>query len=304
MLNKIRNYFSFDNPLRLIILLLIIGLLYGGFSMYGKYMYYSKFANTAKIISVKVTPITIGPAIKSYQALSTIEASKSSELKSRVNGIIEKIHFKETEKVVKGQQLFSIISSDKVGRTIIFSPFDGYVGLSRVNVGERVTKGRLLTTVDNNDVMKLVFNLPENILGYLNRNIKFTATSDLIPNRKYEGRINFIDTRIDTQSRTIKVYALIDNEKNILKPGIFMKVNLVLLEKKDSYLIPEESIVNINSKHFVYIVENDIAKLREVSIGIRSNDMIEIEKGLNAKDIVIFLGQEKLKDGSTINIIN
>ena len=152
--------------------------------------------------------------------------------------------------------------------------------------------------------MKLEFNLPEKIIGYLNKNIKFTATSDLIPNEIYEGKINFIDTRIDTNSRTIRVYALINNKKNYLRPGIFMKVNLILLEKKDSYLIPEEALININSNHFVYIVENDIARLKEVSIGIRSQDMIEIESGLNAKDKIIFLGQEKLKDGSKINVIN
>ena len=107
MLNRIRDYFTLDKPIRLIILILVIGLLYGGFSMYGKYMYYSKFADKARIVSVKATSITIGPAIKSYQALSTIEASKSSEITSKVNGIIEKIILKIGTRILAGGRALS-----------------------------------------------------------------------------------------------------------------------------------------------------------------------------------------------------
>ena len=58
-----------------------------------------------------------------------------------------------------------------------------------------------------------------------------------------------------------------------------------------------------NKKHYVYIADNDIAKLKIVKIGIRNNALVEIISGLNTFDKVIFMGHEKLKDGSKIKII-
>ena len=93
------------------------------------------------------------------------------------------------------------------------------------------------------------------------------------------------------------------NKKNILKPGLLMKMDIFLEERTDAILIPEKSLLNINKKHYVYIVDNDIAKLKPVQIGIRNNSLIEIKSGLNNFDKVIFMGHEKLKDGSKVKII-
>ena len=83
-----------------------------------------------------------------------------------------------------------------------------------------------------------------------------------------------------------------------------MKIKLVLQEKQNAFLIPEEALLSINKKHYVYVVNKDNAKIKEVSIGIRMNELIEIENGLDVNDKVIVLGHEKLKDGSKIKILN
>ena len=151
--------------------------------------------------------------------------------------------------------------------------------------------------------MKLPLDLPERLLPYLSLKLKFNAMSDSLPNEKYKGTIEFVDTRIDTQTRTISAYALIDNRNLLLKPGLLMKVDINLEEKIDSILIPEEALLSINKKHFVYVVQNDTAKLQLVKIGIRDNAFVEIESGLKSSDKVIYMGQEKLKNGSKIKIL-
>ena len=303
MIKKIIDYLNKLNPLNVFILMLILGLAYGGVSLYSKYLGFSKVMNKTKITTVKAIPVTIGTAQKTYRALSTIESFESIEITSKVNGIVEDIFFKEGSNVKLGDKLFSILSSDMIGRTQITAPFDGIIGLNKKNIGDQVNRSEILTFLDNYRQMKLEFDLPEKILGYLNKKLSFTAFSDNLPNMNYRGTLDYIDTRIDRSTRTIRVYALIDNYDNLLKPGLLMKVDLLLEEKDNSILMPEEALLSINKKHYVYIVKNDVAKIQEISIGIRNKAMIEVTQGLKHSDKVIFMGQEKLKDGSKIKIL-
>ena len=282
MLDKLINYVKSLGPFNIFLAIFILGLLYGGVTLYMKHLGFSKFMNRTQIISVKAVPIKIATAQYTYRALSVIESNDS---------------------VDKGELLFSIISSDNIGLTKIYAPFAGSIGLSKKNLGDTVIKGELLSSLDDYSYMKLPLDLPERLLPYLSLKLKFNAMSDSLPNEKYKGTIEFVDTRIDTQTRTISAYALIDNRNLLLKPGLLMKVDINLEEKIDSILIPEEALLSINKKHFVYVVQNDTAKLQLVKIGIRDNAFVEIESGLKSSDKVIYMGQEKLKNGSKIKIL-
>ena len=151
--------------------------------------------------------------------------------------------------------------------------------------------------------MKLKLNLPERILLYLTPNLRFSASTDSFPNAEYLGSLNYIDSRINTETRTIKAYALLNNSDNKLRPGILMKVDLFLEQVDDAILVPEESVIALDKKHYVYITNDDKAVIREVEIGIRDNSKIEIRKGLTSKDKIIYMGQEKLKNNSLIKVI-
>ena len=304
MQNKVINYLKSLGYFKIFVALFILGLAYGGTSLYLKYAYFSKFMNQTRVTSVKAKPVTIDVAQYTYRALSVIESDNSVDVTSKVNGVVDQVFFEESSYVERGQILYSIISSDKVGSTKIYAPFSGIIGLSKKKYSENVIKGELLTSLDNYDTMKLPLDLPERLLPYLNKKLSFLATTDSISDYKHYGELRFIDTRIDRQTRTISAYALIDNNSKVLKPGLLMKVDIFLEENNDAILVPEESLLSINEKHYVYVAEEDTAKLTEVKIGIKSNSAIEIKSGLTSADIVIYMGQEKLKDGSKIKILN
>ena len=303
MLDKLINYVKSLGPFNIFLAIFILGLLYGGVTLYMKYLGFSKFMNRTQIISVKAVPVKIDTAQYTYRALSVIESRESVNITSKVNGLVDYIHLKEGSNVDEGELLFSIISSDNVGLTKIYAPFAGSIGLSKKKLGDTVIKGEPLSSLDDYAYMKLPLDLPERLLPYLSLKLKFNAMSDSLPNEKYNGTIEFVDTRINTQTRTISAYALIDNRNLLLKPGLLMKVDIKLEEKIDSILIPEEALLSINKKHFVYVVQNDTAKLQLVKIGIRDNAYIEIVSGLKSSDKVIYMGQEKLKNGSKIKIL-
>tara|TARA_B100000925_G_scaffold283539_1_gene257542 strand:- start:480 stop:941 length:462 start_codon:yes stop_codon:yes gene_type:complete len=152
--------------------------------------------------------------------------------------------------------------------------------------------------------MKANLYLPEKILPLIKGPVKFVASSKLYPNEKYFGVITSIDQRVDVNSRTIKSYALIDNTKNLLRPGLLINVDIILDERQDAVIVPEESILTAKDYSYVFLVEEDIAKLKKVETGITNEGKTEILKGIEVGDKIVTLGHEKLKDGSKIKFID
>jgi membrane fusion protein (multidrug efflux system) len=151
--------------------------------------------------------------------------------------------------------------------------------------------------------MKAFIYLPEKILPQISKNIKYIASSKLFPEQKYFGVISNIDQRVNRDSRTIRAYAIIDNKNKNLRPGLLLNIDIVLDEIKDTMLIPEESVLTSKDYSYVFVIDEDVAKLKKVNLGITSNGMIQILSGLKSNDKVVTLGHEKLKDGSKIKII-
>ena len=297
------DYFKRLKTFQIIAAIVIIGLLYGAINLYTKIQFYKSFANQTRIISVAAQQVQISSINKVYPATSVIEAKKSYNVISKTDGILNDIFFSESSFVKKGDKLFSILSTSSIGEILITAPFDGYVGLTDYKIGDKLKNGDLLLTLDDMSSMKAFIYLPEKILPQISENIKYIASSKLFPEQKYFGVISNIDQRVNRDSRTIRAYAIIDNKNNNLRPGLMLNIDIILDEIEATMLIPEESVLTSKDFSYVFVIEEDIAKLKEVNLGISSNGMIQILSGISSEDKVITLGHEKLKDGSKIKII-
>ena len=297
------DYFKRLKAFQIIAAIVIVGLLYGAINLYTKIQFYKSFANQTRITSVAAEEVRIDSINKIYPATSVIEAKTSYNVISKTDGILNEIFFKESSFVEKGDKLFSILSTSSIGEISITAPFDGYVGLTDYKVGDKLKNGDLLLTLDDMSFMKAFIYLPEKILPQISQNIKYIASSKLFPEEKYFGVISNIDQRVNRDSRTIRAYAIIDNKNNNLRPGLMLNIDIILDEIEATMLIPEESVLTSEDFSYVFVIEEDIAKLKEVNIGISSNGMIQILSGISSGDKVVTLGHEKLKDGSKIKII-
>ena len=297
------DYFKRLKAFQIIAAVIIVGLLYGAINLYTKIQFYKSFANQTRTTSVAVEEVKIDSINKIYPATSVIEAKKSYNVVSKTDGILNDIFFKESSFVEKGDKLFSILSTSSIGEILITAPFNGYVGITDYKIGDKLKNGDLLLTLDDMSSMKAFIYLPEKILPQISENIKYIASSKLFPDQKYFGVISNIDQRVNRDSRTIRAYAIIDNKNKNLRPGLLLNIDIVLDEIKDTMLIPEESVLTSKDYSYVFIIDEDVAKLKKVNLGITSNGMIQILSGLKSNDKVVTLGHEKLKDGSKIKII-
>jgi len=189
----------------------------------------------------------------------------------------------------------------RLDSTVIRAPFSGRMGLRRVSPGSYVTNTSIITTLDDVSRIKLDFSVPEAFLTVLGEGMNIVASSLVYPDRIFAGRISSIDTRVDPVTRAVLVRAIIPNDDGLLKPGMFMSVDLQR-NRGDVLLAPEQAIVPEGTQQFVYVVNDGVVEKREVLLGRRIPGFVAVDDGLVAGEAVVTEGTDKVRDGSLVAV--
>jgi membrane fusion protein (multidrug efflux system) len=191
----------------------------------------------------------------------------------------------------------------RLDHTVIRAPFAGQLGLRRVSLGSIVGPTTVITTLDDTSSIKLDFNVPEVFLARLAPGLTVTAHSAAWPDLTFSGQVTTIDTRVDPVSRTVTVRALLPNDDQRLRAGMFLTVT-VLKEDVESLMIPEQAIVPERSNQYVLVVGPDnVVERRQVESGRRRPGEVEILEGLQAGERVITEGTQKARPGLQVEIL-
>jgi len=192
----------------------------------------------------------------------------------------------------------------RLADTKVSAPFAGVLGLRNVSLGSYVTPENVITTLDDTDLIKLDFAVPETMIAQLVPGLSIAAKSAAWRGIKFEGTVESIDTRVDPISRTLTVRALLPNSAGRLRPGMLLTVEL-LREDVETLVVPETAIVPERSRLFVLVVgADDTIERREVHTGRRSPGLVEVTGGLAAGEIVVVEGTQKAIPGRAIRIID
>jgi len=184
----------------------------------------------------------------------------------------------------------------------IKAPFEGTLGERFVGPGDFVDKGRKLVRLVAVNPLKIDFTVPERYQGRLRLQQDVTLTVEAYPDRAFEGKVNYIAPSLDPSTRSVKVKARVNNEANLLRPGFFCRVRLVLEINPDAVVIPEEAVIPRGEDFFVYTVEEGKAALKEVVLGQRMAGRVEILEGLQAGEEVITAGHQKVSKGFPVRV--
>lgn len=185
----------------------------------------------------------------------------------------------------------------------ILAPYTGMVGLREISPGAFIAVGQRITTLDDIEVVYVQFSLPERFFGQLRPGLAVRARTPAFGDRRFDGKINRIDSRVDTATRSVRVQAEFDNPAGHLRPGMFMSVDVVLAER-DAVIVPEEAIVSQRETHAVFVVVDGKAVRREVELGVRREGEVEILKGVNAGETVISEGATRVRDGAPVRVLS
>jgi len=190
----------------------------------------------------------------------------------------------------------------RLSDTVIRAPFSGRVGLRRVSVGSLVAPGTVITTLDDTSSIKLDFTVPERVVAAMRAGLEIEATSVAYPGQTFSGRVASVDSRVDPSTRSVIVRAIVPNEQGLLKPGMFMNVRLSR-GATDVLVVPEEALVPEQGDVFVYVVQDGKASKRKIQAGQRTIGSVQVTDGLQAGEMIVTEGTQKLRDGASVTLV-
>jgi membrane fusion protein (multidrug efflux system) len=230
----------------------------------------------------------------------------AKEKEGRVKGLLDIKGVSQEEYDVAANELQTIeadmdFTRAQIAKTEIRAPFSGKIGLKSVSEGSFVSNQNVIASIQQTDLLKVDFAIPEKYssLVRVGDTVKFSVAGI---KEKLNAKVAAIEPRIDAQTRNFRVRALYINTGSSVYPGAFAKVELIA-SKKQSLMIPTESVIPDMKGSKVFIVKNGRAVPTRIETGFRSDATIEVLSGLNTGDTVITTGIMSMKPDIRVKII-
>ncbi len=262
-------------------------------------------AKPQEAIPVKVSEVTLGQLDEVIDYVGNIKAQDEAIVYPKVSGkIIEKV--KEDGSPVEKGETIAYIDRDEVGlkfeKAPIESPMTGVVGRVYVDIGENVGAQTPIALVVNMDKVKINLDVPEKYLPRVSLAQLAKINVDAYPKEEFTGEITKISPVVDLTTRAAPVEITVDNPAHRLKSGMFAKVTIIIQQHKNVPIILKEAAMGREPDIYVYVVDNNRARFKKIKLGIRQGPYFAVSEGLKAGDLVVIMGQQRLRDNALVSV--
>ncbi len=212
--------------------------------------------------------------------------------------------FDELNTKLKEAEANVAVARERLNKATIRAPFGGKLGLRQVSPGDYVQPGQALVNLEDVSSVKVDFRVPETNVERLAVRQSVKIQVDAFPGRAFTGTIEAINPRFDEATRTVLARARVPNPQGALMPGMFARVAVVMADRPNAILIPEQAVVPVGDDTFVFRVVAGKAAMVKIVIGQRKAGEAEVVSGLGPQDVVVTGGQMKIRDGAPVTVIN
>jgi membrane fusion protein (multidrug efflux system) len=184
------------------------------------------------------------------------------------------------------------------------APFNGViVDLPYYTEGTKIETNLSVVTLMDYKQLYMEVNLSEKNFDILKVNQPARITHYTLPEDTLQGKITQLSPAIDSESRTFKAILLIDNAQSILRPGMFVKTDIIVDRKDSVIVIPKDIILSKQRGKTVFIVQRGAAMERVIITGLENPDEVEVIRGLRTNDRLIVDGFETLGNLSKVKVL-
>jgi len=188
--------------------------------------------------------------------------------------------------------------------TRIRAPISGYISERLVRAGNLVKLHQPVFAVTSYDPLLAVLHVPERELRVLRKGLTVSMSLDAWPGEVFSGEVIRISPVIDPGSGTFRVTTEITDRKQMLKPGLFGRVEILHDLHQDVPVIPRSAVITEDKISHVFVINGEgSAKRREVQLGYERKGMIEVAAGLNKGETVVTAGKGSLSDGTRVEVV-
>ncbi|MFT3781606.1 MAG: efflux RND transporter periplasmic adaptor subunit [Nibricoccus sp.] len=196
-----------------------------------------------------------------------------------------------------------------ISKKTVRAPFAGRLGIRLVNLGQTLKEGEGIVSLQSMDPVYVNFFVPQQQLASTAVDQDVNVTSDAAPGKTLSGKVTAIASEIDAATRNVKIQATLANAEGLLRPGMFVNVNVFETAAREVTIVPATAVIFASYGNSVFVVEKGqdgalVAKQHFVQLGERRGDFVEITQGVEAGAEVVSTGAFKLRNGSPVNVDN
>ena len=186
----------------------------------------------------------------------------------------------------------------------ICAPIEGVVSHRQVDVGDFVDKGTPLFTIVDNRVLDFTANVSALDLVHVVEGQEVVFSVDGLPSREFRGRVQRVNPLVNSNDRSGRIQAEVENGEGLLKGGLFARGQVVLEERQDVLVLPRVALLGWDleqGKARVFVVdEGGVARSRSITTGLAVGDRVEVSGGLTDSDRVVVRGGFNLREGDRV----
>jgi RND family efflux transporter MFP subunit len=179
----------------------------------------------------------------------------------------------------------------------IYAPIGGYVSDRPADVGEYVSTSSKVATIVRTNPLRVRIDIPEQAISAIHSGQSVSVSVSTYPDRNFAGRVARVSPNVTAQSRTLTVEADVENGENLLKPGQFATIRVLLPQSDPAILVPARAVRTDGTTSRVFVVKDGVAHERLVAAGQIDGDLIEIKGNVAADELVATSNVEQLTDG-------
>jgi membrane fusion protein (multidrug efflux system) len=245
-------------------------------------------------------------------ALSKSDLERAQDLASR--RVISQSELDSADSKFKQKSGMVDNMRSQIAKKELRAPFDGQLGIRQVNVGQTITAGQLVVALTKLNPVYADFALPQQYLQKLSEGLEVRVQTDALPGEEFKGKLTAINSMVDAVTRNVTLQATLENSKSELRPGMFVKAEVILPEKNRTLILPGSAISYAPYGDSVFVIEKkkdpktgqEALNLRQqfVRIGESRGDFVAINNGLKAGETVVATGVFKLRNGMGVTINN
>lgn len=240
-------------------------------------------------------------------SLARLQFERAEELLPKRS--ISRSDYDEAKARMESAQAAVAEQEARLANKVIRAPFDGLLGLRRVDTGEYLSPGATIVSLQALDPIYVDYALPERYLQDVRPGLKVEARVDAYPDETFEGEISAVDSKVDEGTRSITVRATLPNPDDRLRPGMFAAVSTLEPDTEEVLTVPRTAISFNTYGDYVFLInEGDDGKLtverRQVDTGATRNGRVAVTSGLDSGQRVVRAGLVKLRNGQPVQIDN
>lgn len=209
----------------------------------------------------------------------------------------------------------SLANADAIRATIakktVRAPFSGQTGIRRVNLGQYLDPGSPIVSLQALDRVYADFSLPQHELAQLTRGLPLRLTTDTYPGMEFHGTLAAWDPDLNPSTRAIRLRGAFDNPGQLLRPGMFGRVEVLLPDHQDVLAIPLTAVLGAPYGDTVFVIEPStnqaaglVVRQQFIRTGRAKGDFVSVEAGLRPGDEVASAGLFKLRNGMSVRVNN